>query len=76
MERLQRTERLKNIEQLTQDMEAEERKLWFFENEEQINLEIEGKRVFYPKRWFGKRKVPRKVDENYIPPDVDVRRNA
>lgn len=57
-------------------MEAEERKLWFFDNEEQINLEIEGKRVYYPKRWFGKKKVPRKVDENYIPPDVDKRRHA
>ncbi|XP_063708442.1 uncharacterized protein LOC134837060 [Culicoides brevitarsis] len=76
IERLQRTERLKHIEKLTTEMEAEERKLWFFENEEQLNLDIESKRVFYPKRWFGKKKVPRKVDENYIPPDVDKRRHA
>uniref|UniRef100_A0A336LVR3 CSON003897 protein n=1 Tax=Culicoides sonorensis TaxID=179676 RepID=A0A336LVR3_CULSO len=75
IERLHRAERLKNVEQLTKEMEAEERKLWFFENEDQIDLDIESKRVYYPKRWFGKRKVPRKADENYIPPDIDRRRN-
>jgi small subunit ribosomal protein S27 len=56
-------------------MEGEERKLWFFENEDKIDLEIEDKKVFYPKRWFGKKKKPRVIDENYIPPDVDKRRN-
>lgn len=56
-------------------MQAEEKKLWFFDNEDKIDLEIDGKKVFYPKRWFGKKKSPRVVDEHYIPPDVDARRN-
>lgn len=76
LERLQRVERVKKIEKLTQEMKAEEEKLWFFENEEKIDLKIENKRVFYPKRWFGNKKKPRQVDENYIPPDVDKRRNV
>jgi len=74
--RMQRIQRLVNIEKMQEDLDQQEKKLWFFENEEQIDLEIESKRVFYPKRWFGKKKKPRKVDVNYIPPDVDARRNV
>lgn len=73
--RYERIQRLYNVEKVQKDLEAEEKKLWFFENEDKIDLEIEDKKVFYPKRWFGKLKKPRKVDENYIPPDVDRRRN-
>lgn len=73
--RYQRIQRLYNIEKVQKELEAEEKKLWFFENEDKIDLEIESKKVFYPKRWFGKLKKPRKVDENYIPPEVDHRRN-
>ncbi|ETN61705.1 hypothetical protein AND_006637 [Anopheles darlingi] len=73
LERLQRAKRLKEIEQLTVDMEKEEQKLWFFENEDKIDLEIDRKRVFYPKRWFGKKKKPRTVDVDYVPPEVRQR---
>uniref|UniRef100_A0A2M4AN83 Putative mitochondrial 28s ribosomal protein s27 n=1 Tax=Anopheles triannulatus TaxID=58253 RepID=A0A2M4AN83_9DIPT len=73
IERLQRAKRLKEIEQLTVEMEKEEQKLWFFENEDKIDLEIDRKRVFYPKRWFGKKKKPRTVDVDYVPPEVRQR---
>jgi len=73
--RLQRIQRLLKVEKLQDDLLAEEKKLWFFENEDKIDLEIEDKRIYYPKRWFGKKKKPRVVDENYVPPDVDARRN-
>ena len=76
IERLNRIQRLINIEKVQEDLESEEKKLWFFENEDKIDMEIEGKKVYYPKRWFGKLKKPRVVDENYIPPDVDARRNV
>lgn len=72
IERLRRAERIKHVEKLTKDMEAEEQKLWFFENEDKIDLQIENKRVFYPKRWFGKKKKPRQLDEDYIPPEIKV----
>ncbi|CAO1340310.1 unnamed protein product [Diamesa serratosioi] len=73
IDRLNRIQRLRNLEKITDDMQAEEKKLWFFDNEDKIDLEIDAKRVFYPKRWFGKKKNPRVVDEHYIPPDVDAR---
>lgn len=56
-------------------MEEREKKLWYFDNVDNVDLQIESNKVFYPKRWFGKKKKPRVVDENYIPPDVDRRRN-
>jgi small subunit ribosomal protein S27 len=74
--RLHRIQRLINVEKVQEDLKAEEKKLWFFENEDKIDMEVEGKKVYYPKRWFGKVKKPRVVDENYVPPDVDSRRNV
>ena len=52
-------------------MDKQEQKLWFFENIEDIKLDIEDKKVFHPQRWFGKKKKPKKLDENYVPPDVE-----
>jgi len=75
MHRLTRIHRLQDTEKIQAELKAEEKKLWFFENEEQIDLEIESKKRFYRKRWFGKIKKPRVLDENYIPPDIDSRRN-
>lgn len=74
--RFNRIQRLLNIEKVQEGLQAEEKKLWFFENEDKIDMEIEDKRVYYPKRWFGKLKKPRLADENYIPPEVDSRRNV
>uniref|UniRef100_A0A182JXY5 28S ribosomal protein S27, mitochondrial n=1 Tax=Anopheles christyi TaxID=43041 RepID=A0A182JXY5_9DIPT len=73
MDRMQRMQRLKEIEQLAVEMEKEEQKLWFFENEDKIDLQIDSKRVFYPKRWLGKKKTPRTVDVDYVPPEVRQR---
>lgn len=74
-ERLKRAQTLKDIEEITKNLEDEERKLWFFENEEKLDLEIENKRVYYPKRWFGKKKKPRAIDVGYIPPEITKQRN-
>uniref|UniRef100_A0A340TBI8 28S ribosomal protein S27, mitochondrial n=1 Tax=Anopheles minimus TaxID=112268 RepID=A0A340TBI8_9DIPT len=73
LNRMQRAKRLKEMEQLAVEMEKEEQKLWFFENEDKIDLQIDGKQVFYPKRWFGKKKKPRTVDVDYVPPEVRQR---
>uniref|UniRef100_A0A1B0CUT6 Mitochondrial 28s ribosomal protein s27 n=1 Tax=Lutzomyia longipalpis TaxID=7200 RepID=A0A1B0CUT6_LUTLO len=73
--RLRRAQTVKEIEKKTLDMEAEERKLWFFENEDKIDLQIESKKVYYPKKWFGKKKKPRAQDEGYVPPEITVTRN-
>lgn len=71
--RLQRAKRIQDMERMATEMEQEEQKLWFFENEDKIDLQIDSKKVFYPKRWFGKKKKPRVVDEGYIPPEVRQR---
>lgn len=70
IERLDRAKRLQEIEKMTESMKLEEQKLWFFENEDKIDLQIDSKKVFYPKRWFGKKKKPRVIDEGYVPPEV------
>ncbi|CAG9762880.1 unnamed protein product [Ceutorhynchus assimilis] len=67
-QRLHTAKRLENIKDLKQALKEKEEKLWFFENEEQIDLAIDAKTKFYPKRWFGHKKKPRHVDEGYIPP--------
>ncbi|XP_070492088.1 small ribosomal subunit protein mS27 [Chironomus tepperi] len=69
--RLKRIQRLEDIEKLQEEMDKQEQKLWFFENIENIKLDIEDKKVFHPQRWFGKKKKPKKLDENYVPPDVE-----
>uniref|UniRef100_A0A1Q3F805 Putative mitochondrial 28s ribosomal protein s27 n=1 Tax=Culex tarsalis TaxID=7177 RepID=A0A1Q3F805_CULTA len=73
MTRLQRARRIQELERVSREMEQEEQKLWFFENEDKIELEIDSKKVFYPKRWFGKKKKPRVIDEGYVPPEVRQR---
>lgn len=72
-ERLAKVKRLEDIEVLQKNLKEKEMKLWFFENEEQIELDIDAKRVFYPKKWFGKKKKPRVVDKGYIPPEITPR---
>lgn len=70
LNRLQRAERLKKIESMTEEMKKKEQHLWFFENEAQIDLQIDSKKVTYPKRWFGKKKIPRVIDADYVPPEI------
>lgn len=70
LDRLNRARRLADIEKLRVDMEKEEEKLWFFENEDKIDLKIDSKKIYYPKRWFGKKKKPRVVDAGYVPPEI------
>lgn len=68
--KLKTAKRLSDIEELQKELQKKEQKLWFFENEEQIDLDIDGKKIFYRKRWFGKKKKPRIIDTDYVPPEV------
>ncbi|KAJ8949680.1 hypothetical protein NQ314_008141 [Rhamnusium bicolor] len=65
--------RLADVEDLKAALKEKETKLWFFDNEEQIELDIETKRVYYPKRWFGKMKTAKNIDEDYVPPEVHAK---
>ncbi|XP_073848221.1 uncharacterized protein [Musca autumnalis] len=63
-------ERKENIEKMRNEIETKKQLLWFFEEEDKLDLQIYNKRVFYPKRWFGKKKKPRVLDEHYVPPQI------
>uniref|UniRef100_A0A1I8NNZ1 Mitochondrial 28s ribosomal protein s27 n=1 Tax=Stomoxys calcitrans TaxID=35570 RepID=A0A1I8NNZ1_STOCA len=63
-------ERKETVEKIKNEIENKKQLLWFFEEEDKLDLEIYKKRVFYPKRWFGKKKKPRVLDEHYVPPQI------
>lgn len=55
-------------------MKEEEQKLWFFENEEGIDLQIEQKEKLISKAAPSKQSAIAKADENYIPPEITPQR--
>lgn len=63
-------EKLLNIENIKKDLKNQETKLWFFDNRESIDLSIINQKTLHPKKEFGKKKSPKKIDEGYIPPEV------
>lgn len=67
---MDRQKRLAHVAELKKELEDKERVLTFFENEDKIDLTIDSKIVRYKKRWFGKKKKPRALDEDYIPPEI------
>jgi len=75
LDELTRQQRLAKVQQEKEDILKREEVLFFFDNEEKWELAIEKKRVFYRKRYFGKRKKPRSADDNYIPPEIRPNRS-
>ncbi|CAH2268154.1 jg8161 [Pararge aegeria aegeria] len=67
--RLDRANRMKNIVEKQKQMQVEEQKLWFFENEEDIDLQIEEKEKLVDPASV-KKVAQQKDDENYIPPEI------
>ncbi|XP_030374709.1 uncharacterized protein LOC115624229 [Scaptodrosophila lebanonensis] len=62
--------RVENISKILSEMEAKRQNLWFFEKKDEIDIQIFKQKVFYPKRWFGKKKKPKVVDKFYVPPNI------
>ncbi|XP_034825217.1 WD repeat-containing protein 87 [Maniola hyperantus] len=67
--RLDRANRIKNIMEKQKQMQVEEQKLWFFENEEDIDLQIEEKEKLEDTSSV-KKTGQQKDDEDYIPPEI------
>lgn len=63
-------ERVENIKSTLNELQQTRQSLWFFENREDIDIQIYKKKIYYPKRWFGKKKKPKTVDAFYVPPNV------
>ncbi|XP_045459668.1 uncharacterized protein LOC123670204 [Melitaea cinxia] len=66
--RLDRAKRMKIIEQKQKELQVEEQKLWFFENEENIDLQIEEKEQL--EDTTTKKSNQEKTDDDYIPPEI------
>lgn len=60
---------MKFIEQKQKELQVEEQKLWFFENEENIDLQIEEKEQLEDTT-TSKKSNQQKTDEDYIPPEI------
>ena len=68
-ERLDRAKRILSIEEKQKQLQTEEQKLWFFDNEENIDLQIEEKEQLIDTS-ITKEVAQQKSDENYIPPEI------
>lgn len=70
-QRLLAEKRLVEIEETRKQLQERESRLWFFENEEKIELEIEEKQVAIPQEGtIDKPKKSKKTEEEYIPPEI------
>lgn len=74
--RVDRHKRLDQIDTLLKEMDEQEEKLWFFENETKIDLELE-KISASQKKISTKisRRQQKAIDEAYVPPEVHRQRN-
>ncbi|KAH9639735.1 hypothetical protein HF086_014493 [Spodoptera exigua] len=68
-QRLDRARRIQLIQQKQSEMQQQEQKLWFFENEDKIDLEIEEKEKLVDNT-VTKKAVSKTTDEDYIPPEI------
>lgn len=66
--RLDRAKRMQLMEDKQAQMQEEEQKLWFFENEEKIDLQIEEREQKVGTT--NKNSTAKTNDENYIPPEI------
>lgn len=71
LERLRRHERIDKIERITEEIAQKEERLWFFENENKIDLKIEQNEEILRAR--PEKKSTKAEDEVYIPPEVGRR---
>ncbi|KAK5643291.1 hypothetical protein RI129_007136 [Pyrocoelia pectoralis] len=75
--RLLTMQRLANVDKLQQDLKEKEMLLWFFENEEKIELEIEAKKKEIEANKDQNQGVKKKQEEEeYVPPEVHKKKDV
>ena len=67
---LTRKQRLAKIKEEKEKLQKSEEVIFFFDNEENLELAIEKKEQEISKQKFDKKKLPKDQIEDYIPPDV------
>lgn len=77
LERVNRYQRLREIERITSEMAEKEERLWFFENEDKIDLEIEKNELAAEseKPTYVPKVNTKEIDATYVPPEVGAKRN-
>lgn len=75
MDRVDRYNRIQQIETIVEEMKDQEEKLWFFENEDKIDLELEKRTQDEVKEEKISRRQQKLIDDAYVPPEVDAKRN-
>lgn len=76
LDRVNRFRRVRELERITAEMAEKEERLWFFENEDKIDLEIERNENEELKKGPVREKKTNKrdIDENYVPPEIGATR--
>lgn len=67
---IDRQARLEKVEEKKLYLQEKEQRLYFFDREQEWDLKIEENQPKYRKRWFGKLKKKRALDEAYVPPEI------
>lgn len=77
LDRLNRFRRLREVERITSEMAEKEERLWFFENQEQIDLEIEINELAEENQKSTRpvKVTAKDIDATYVPPEVGAKRN-
>lgn len=78
LDRVNRFKRLRRIEQITSEMAEKEERLWFFENEDKMDVELEKAELRAKEDAANaktKKTKAKKNDESYVPPEVGAKRN-
>ncbi|KAF6199573.1 hypothetical protein GE061_007599 [Apolygus lucorum] len=74
LEELKKKKRLIEVDKMKQELKEEEEQIFFFDNEDKMDITIENKRVRYPKKWVGKKKNKREIGAEYVPPEITVQK--
>lgn len=74
IEQMKREKTLAEITAVKEEIKGKEKELFFFENEDKWDIMIESKKIPYPKKWLGKKKKKRVEDTEYVPPEIEKRR--
>lgn len=75
MDRVERYNRIQKIDTLVEEMKDREERLWFFDNEDEIDLELEKRAQHATKVEKISKRQQKIIDDAYIPPEVDAKRN-
>lgn len=67
--------RMQKIQSLKEEMQDREKLLWFFENEDEIDVEIEKRGQHEVRKVKMSRSQQKKIDDAYVPPEVKASRN-